>query len=304
MERLFDTFSVANRASTPGGENCGHSMMPFAISAIRTMTDYAMPHGLRRGCARRWHASVVALLLACPALTAAQGATPRATDLPNTLPQNAPVLGAHTLLAHSEGEGVSPAITAPIETQPAGSTFIVLNGGYAKNGNAPVDNYANRWKRVGSRVVFNGYGGAFDVTAYVAVAGKGGSAHSVRIDKSGYPEGEITVPFIEVRNAGVLKDMAQNYPAPALVMTSGEVTTTGPATLVAVWWGDGGVKTMTTRPDSGFQMIDSYLLLPDNSGVQCAVAYKQVASAGTYHVSWVGSPMQGAILWLFAFQAE
>jgi hypothetical protein len=268
------------------------------------MAGYAMPHGLRRGCARRWHATVVALLLACPALTTAQDASSPGANAPSALPQNAPVLGAHTLLTHSEGEGVSPAVTAPIETQPTGSTFIVLNGGYAKNGNRPVDNYANRWKRVGGHVVFNGYGGAFDVSAYIALAGKGGTGHTVRIDKSGYPEGEITVPFIEVRNAGVLQDMVQNYPSPALVMTSGDVTTTGPATLVAVWWGDGGIKTMTTRPDNGFQLIDSFLLLPDNSGVQCAVAYKQVASAGTYHVSWVGSPMQGAILWLFAFQKE
>jgi len=268
------------------------------------MAGYAMPHGLRRRCAQHWHATVVALLLACPALSAAQSASTSSANAPDTLPQNASMLGAHTLLTHSEGMGVTPAVTAALETQPTGSSFIVLNGGYAKNANGPVDSYANRWKRVGSRVTFNGYGGAFDVSAYIATAGKGGAGHAVRIDKSGYPEGEITVPFVEVRNAGVLKDMAQNYPAPALVMTSGDVTTTGPATLVAVWWGDAGVKSMTTRPDNGFQMIDSYLMLPDNSGVQCAVAYRQVASAGTYHVSWVGSPIQGAILWLFAFQKE
>jgi hypothetical protein len=61
---------------------------------------------------------------------------------------------------------------------------------------------------------------------------------------------------------------------------------------------------MTARPDNDFTVIDSYLLLPDNSGVQCAVAVKQVDAAGTYHVDWVGSPIQGAILWLFAFQAK
>jgi hypothetical protein len=218
--------------------------------------------------------------------------------------QTSPALGAHTLLTHSEGMGVTPAVSSPINTQAEGSSFIVLNGGYVKNAVGPVDSYANRWKRVGDNVVFRGYDGAFDVTAYVALAGKGGSGHSVRIDKSGYPVGEITVPFVEVTHAGVLKDMAQNYPAPGLVLTSGKVTTTGPATLIAIWWGDAGVKNMTARPNNGFTVVDSYLLLPENSGVQCAVAYRQVTQAGTYEVSWVGSPIQGAILWLFAFQSK
>ncbi|MHA6203847.1 hypothetical protein ACXU4B_05430 [Dyella soli] len=218
--------------------------------------------------------------------------------------QTIPALGAHTMLTHPEGLGVTPAVTTPINTQATGSSFIVLNGGYVKNGFAPTDTYGNHWKRVGSDPVFNGYDGAFDVKAYVAQSGKGGGGHTVRIDKSGYPQGEITVPFIEVTHAGVLKDVAQNYPAPAVVMTSDSVTTTGPATLVAVWWGDAGVQRMTARPDNGFTIVDSFLQLPDSSGVQCAVAYRQVTEAGTYRVSWVGSPMQGAILWLFAFQSR
>ena len=61
---------------------------------------------------------------------------------------------------------------------------------------------------------------------------------------------------------------------------------------------------MTAVPNNGFSVIDSFLKLPDNSGVQCAVAYKQVATAGTYNVSWTGAPIQGAILWLFAFQSR
>ncbi|WP_243049108.1 hypothetical protein [Dyella sp. RRB7] len=218
--------------------------------------------------------------------------------------QSIPALGAHTLLTHSEGMGVTPALSTPIDTQPSGSSFLVLNGGYVRNAVAPTDSYANHWKRVGDSVVFHGYDGAFNVTAYVALAGQGGAKHTVRIDKSGYPEGEITVPFVEVTHAGVLKDMAQNYPSPGLVLTSGSVTTTGPATLIAVWWGDAGVKNMSARPNNGFTVIDSYLLLPENSGVQCAVAFKQVTQAGTYDVSWVGAPIQGAILWLFAFQAK
>ncbi|SFS17058.1 hypothetical protein SAMN05216570_3456 [Dyella sp. OK004] len=217
---------------------------------------------------------------------------------------DAPVLGAHTLLTHSEGMGKSPAVTEPLDTQPSGSALIVFNGGYASNDARPVDSYANRWKQLGRSVYYNGYGGSFNVSAYVALNAKGGAQHTVRIDKPGNASGEISVPFIEVKQAGVLQDVAQNYPETGLVLTSGNVTTTGPATLIAVWWGDGGVKHMTARPDNDFTVIDSYLLLPDNSGVQVAVASRQVTTAGTYHVSWVGSPIQGAILWLFAFQAK
>lgn len=215
-----------------------------------------------------------------------------------------PALGSHTMLNHSEGKGVSPAVTAPIDTQPEGSSFIVLNGGYADNARPPTDNYDNRWKHLGDTVTYgNGYTG-FNVNAYIALHGKGGKGHTVRMDKPAQPAGEISMPFIEVTHAGVLQDVAQNYPSAGLVLTSGSVTTTGPATLVAVWWGDGGVTHMTAHPDNDFTVIDSYLLMPDNSGVQCAVAYRQVDAAGTYNVRWIGSPIQGAILWLFAFQAK
>jgi hypothetical protein len=219
-------------------------------------------------------------------------------------PQQTPSLGAHTLLAQSEGLGTNPAVTAPIATQPHGSSLIVFNGGYSSTSARPVDSYANRWKQLGDTVPYgNGYGDRFDLKAYVALSAKGGSNHTVSIAKPSEAAGEISVPFIEIRQAGVLQDVVQNYPPASLVMTSGRVTTTGPAVLLAVWWGDGGVKRMTAVPNNGFAVIDSFLKLPDNSGVQCAVAFKQVSAAGSYDVSWTGVPVQGAILWLFAFQS-
>lgn len=214
-----------------------------------------------------------------------------------------PSLGGHTLLAQSEGLGTSPATTEPIDTQAGGSTLIVFNGGYSSNDAYPVDSYANHWKQLGAAVPYgNGYGDRFDVKAYIALAAKGGPNHTVRLAKPGNAVGEISVPFIEIRHASVLQDVAQNYAPAGLTLHSGSVKTTGPATLIAVWWGDGGVKRMTAVPTHGFTVIDSYLKLPDNSGVQCAVAVRQVDAAGTYDVSWIGAPIQGAILWLFAFQ--
>jgi hypothetical protein len=214
-------------------------------------------------------------------------------------------LGAHTLQTQSEGLGTNPVITEPITTQPHGSSLIVFNGGYSSNALDPIDSYGNHWKQLGNDVPFgNGYGDRFNAKAYVALAAKGGPGHTVTFIKNGNAQGEISVPFVEIKDAGVLKDVSQTYAPTGTVMTSGSVTTTGPATLIAVWWGDGGIKRMSAVPNNGFEIIDSFLKLPDNSGVQCAVAYKQVATAGKYNVSWTGAPAQGAILWLLAFQSK
>lgn len=240
-------------------------------------------------------------------------------------PPQVPALGAHTLLVQSEGKGSDPAVSAPIDTQAHGSSLLLLAGGYASNASVPTDTYGNHWKPLGSSVVYRGYEGRFSARAFVATDAVGGSHHQVRIAKPGDAVGEISAPFIEIRHAGVLQAVAQNYPAPGFftrledrvwrratgaapdtsaTLTSGTVATTGPATLVAVWWGDGRTLKMTATPDHGFRVIDQFLDLPPNSGVQCAVAVKQVDGPGNWNVSWTGAPAQGAILWLFAFQAR
>jgi hypothetical protein len=73
--------------------------------------------------------------------------------------------------------------------------------------------------------------------------------------------------------------------------------------LVAWWWGDADVRyNKTAVPDSGFSVIDS--VLAEGALVQCAVAVRQVDSAGTYHVTWNATPLQGAQLWIVAVQTS
>ena len=247
-------------------------------------------------------------------------------DVGSTM-QHPTALGAHTMLNQSEGDGSSPAVTSAIHTQDGGSSLLVLVAGHADNDAEPTDSYANTWKRVGDAVTYNGYDGRFNARAYIAIGAHVGKRHTVQVLKAGSPNGEITIPFIEIVQAGKLQDVAQNYPTPGVTaraankltrawqgmtggpdttnttLTSGTVTTTGPATLVAVWLGEAYIYNMSAVPGDGFKVIDSYLHLPPNSGVQCAVAIKQVDKAGTYSVTWNDSPAQGAILWLFAFQA-
>jgi hypothetical protein len=84
-------------------------------------------------------------------------------------------------------------------------------------------------------------------------------------------------------------------------LTSKRVTTTGPATLIAFWWGDADVsQDKTAVPNNGFVVIES--VLTSGALVQGAIAVKNVAAAGTYDVAWTATPRQGAQLWLVAVQ--
>lgn len=262
---------------------------------------------LRRG----WLAIPMALLpaavawcgqSAAPAADGSGQATRPATTVTPAASASAS-LGAHTLLGQEDGRGTSPAVTAPVDTQPAGSSFVVFNAGFVVNTLAPTDNKGNVWTQLGPAVVYNGYDGAFDIKAYTALAGHGGTGHVISIVKNGRPEGELTLPFIEIRDAPILQAVAQNYPAAGPQASSGTVTTTGPAVLLAFWWGDGYFLSQTAIPDNGFSIIENFVDLPPSSAVQCVVAYRQVSAAGTYHVTWQQSPEQGAVLWLLAFQA-
>ena len=213
-------------------------------------------------------------------------------------------LGQHTLLWHEDGNGPSTAITQPITTQAQGSFLVAFNAGFVSNNSTPTDNKGNTFRPLGDPAIYRGYDGRFNVKAYFVQAAHGGSGHQVSIVKNGVPAGELTLPFIEVTNAGTnMPIVAASYPASGSVLTSASVTTTGPATLLAFWFGDGGGLQHSAVPNNGFQIIENFVDLPPNSAVQCVVAARQVTAAGTYKVSWSNSPQQGAPLWLFAFPA-
>lgn len=213
-------------------------------------------------------------------------------------------LGAHVLLWHEDGAGPSVANTPPINTQASGSTLIAFSAGYTSNNQGPTDNKGNTWAMLGVPVVYRGYNGEFNVKAYIVNSASGGNGHIVSIVKNAVPSGEITVPFIEIRQAPALHAVAQNYPNSASVVTSASVSTTGPATLLAFWWGDATGLQHSAIPNNGFSIIENFVNLPPNSAVQCVVAARQVTTAGTYNVSWTQNPAEGAVLWLMAFQGD
>lgn len=216
----------------------------------------------------------------------------------------APSLGSHALLGQEHEYAPNPATTTPVDTQQSGSSFVVFNAGSIGNARMPTDTHGNQWTLLGDPVVYHGYDGRFDVKAYTALAGHGGANHAVSIVKDGQPSSELTLLFVEVRNASRLQQVAQTYASKGPSATSDTVVTTGPAVLLAVWWGDGPFKSQWAIPGDGFTTIENFVDLPPNSAVQAVAAVRRVDAAGSYAVTWQQSPEQGAILWLMAFQAE
>ncbi|MGH6810873.1 MAG: hypothetical protein ACREDM_00535 [Methylocella sp.] len=134
---------------------------------------------------------------------------------------------------------------------------------------------------------------------YGSLSAVGGSGHKVTAPMHGSESDEITLAAVEIKNGGVIQD-AQWNKVTVPPQTSLNVTTTGPATLVAVWVGDSSAASVTASPDNGFTVINSQLLA--GCDVEAVVATKDVSIAGTYNVTWTATPTQGAHMWLVAVQ--
>jgi hypothetical protein len=217
----------------------------------------------------------------------------------------APTLGAHELTYYPYGTtGPNPLVTPAMNTQATGSTLLacVARGkkvNFDPLSSRPTDNKSNGWYSALS-IVHPYTGWANSGTQLFGVAdAKGGTLHVVQ---TAFPDSdEITMAAVEIRNGGLIKDAKWNQVAKGSPLTSQSVTTTGPATLVAFWWGDGDVNVPHAAvPNNGFVVIDS--LLSQGALIQCAVATKNVTAAGTYNVTWNSNGLEGAQLYLVAVQ--
>ena len=162
----------------------------------------------------------------------------------------------------------------------------------------PTDNKGNAFKLLGVHDYSPNYPNSGEALYAVAQA-VGGAGHifSTRLTISD----EVTFSVIEVKNGGLVQDAKWNKASTGASNTSATVTTTGPATLVAIWAGDGAAARMTAVPDNGFTVVESQLV-NTTCAVQAVVATKHVPAAGTFDVSWSVTPPQGANLWLAAVQ--
>lgn len=260
-------------------------------------------------------------------LAAGCGKSPATPDSPGMKPMDAapvdvpphmpgtPGAAAHGLAYYKLADPNYPSSTTSISTpklttSATGSTIVVSVGrgdGTKFTGATVTDTAGNApYQKQGPHpyTAFPESGTAL----YTFTGARGGPGFQVTTSTGQNAKGqldEITIAAVEVVEGTQIQDQQWNevvQPSTPVPVTSKSVTTTGPATLVAFWWGDGFPRTpQSASPDSGFTLIDTNAQETD-SFVQCAVAVKNVPAAGTYSVTWTSTPIQGAQLWLVAVQ--
>jgi len=213
-----------------------------------------------------------------------------------------PTLGAHNLVYVEMNETVAFVPTAPpMATQVSGSTILACVGrGEITQHALPADNMGNTPVQQDTAHTYTEW--PTSGTALYAIPSAAGGGGHVITAANPNPDDEVTLAVVEVMNGGLIQDVKWNEVLAPAPLTSQSVTTTGPATLVAFWWGDAGEPdNKTATPSDGFVICDAILL--EGALVQCAVATKDVSTAGTYSVTWDATPQQGAQLWLIAVQS-
>jgi len=228
-------------------------------------------------------------------------------------PGNMPSVGAHAINFYHQNDSTAASISTPVMATHAGSTIVVSVGRGVYDtfllpdalptdtkGNAPYRelgdaNKYTRWTSSGTAL-------------YASESARGG-ANQVITTKTTAGD-EVTLAAVEVVDGTHVEDFTWNevvqpdpIPTPPVTLTSGSVKTTGPATLIAFWWGDGYPDTtpQTATPNNDFIPIEANVQ-ELHAFVQCAVAVRSVTKAGTYDVTWTATPAQGAQMWLIAVQ--
>ncbi len=306
--------TAATRGCGGSASNRHRSACRRAATARSSRCCRASPRQ-RTSCAARWGSRSARMtnrmprpdLLVAHALVALAAAcsspktldAPASIDLPGNVPGQ-PGVGAHGLAFYRlSANGQTSIATPPLATQPSGSTLIVgVARGNASAFALPTDNMGNSpYQQLGTVEPYTRYPDSGTAT-YAFPSATGGAGLAVRT--STVAQDEITISAVEVTGATHVQD-AQWIEQLAAPLASKSVTTTGPATLVAFWWGDAPEpNNKTATPNNGFVVLDS--ILASGALVQGAVAVKNVGQAGTYDVTWVATPAQGAQLWLIAVQ--
>lgn len=255
------------------------------------------------------HARMMAAsLLAVMGCASSGGGSDASTgpDAPRT--PGTPSAGAHGMhwyhLGQDPQHDSATSITTPaMNVQPSGSTIIVSIGrgeldAFALANALPTDNQGSSpYQQIDQTHKYDAWPSGTALYAYPSA--KGGSDFRVTTGTDG--SDEITIAAVEVIEGTRIQQYAWNQVAES-PNKSKSVTTTGPATLVAFWWGDGFPHDpQNATPNNGFTRVDTNAQERD-SFVQCAVAVKNVSAAGTYDVTWTPEPAQGAQLWLVAVQ--
>lgn len=206
--------------------------------------------------------------------------------------------------------------TSTVTTEAAGSTILLgaARGTWA-NG-TPTDPFDNKSNTYGAALASGPHsytGFAASKTEVIAcTAAVGGSGHTASLGWGAGTAGsgdEVTVNLVEVDNVNKVQSSSW-VDQPNLVNTSASnnVTTTGPAILIAYFWGYGNTGQLHVfRPQTaGFYRLAAACTDGDPVGaagyIQCTVLWKQVSAAGTYNCVASGTAQEGAQIYLVALQ--
>jgi len=223
-------------------------------------------------------------------------------------PLAGPSLGAHSADFQIQDSGVSPA-SVTLSTQASGSTMLgFLMCAFSEIG--PVAD--NKGNGAYTLVDSSGYAGGlwpdYGLEVYAKTGAVGGSSHTLSATKSVHSTYESTLIGVEIKGAGTIQDhsiVARAAAGAGVATTSGNVTATGPARLVACWTGDGGTSlpSQAVTLPSGWSFVES-LFLAGTSYIQACVAVADaVVPAGTYSMSFTPVSNQGGVVSLLALQA-
>ena len=145
-----------------------------------------------------------------------------------------PTLGGHGLAFHISQGSVGAWLSVPAMSTQSGSTMLAFVGkGSVWNLSPPIDDKGNtpnvqvgpihkytKWPGEGTAIY------AFNTIVC-------GTNHIVSVDDANVWD-EVTFAAVEVRNGGLIQDFKWNEVLRSATQTSLSITTTGPATLVAV----------------------------------------------------------------------
>lgn len=179
-----------------------------------------------------------------------------------------------------------------------GATWIIGRGG--KTGDqatAPTDSRGNTFTLIDSVHEYDDWAG-YGSSAWICSGGTGGPGHQFQCNVTLDDEHTFTVVEVVGDNLVVEDAAFKQIPNASAGGThqSDPVTTAGPATLIAHWWGAnpvGGGNHIVTA-NNGFVLIDSWGIDNANGYVQHYVFAKTVGVGGTYDITFTQSPAQGA----------
>ena len=193
----------------------------------------------------------------------------------------------------------------------AGSVLVVglARGAWSAAPGGPSDSFGNTYAALGGTHAY-GMWPSSATTLYGSLDAMGGDSHvfSMAWGDIGGAGDEVTLAAIEVRGGTRIEDVSWVERSAATTLSSLPVHATGPALLIAYWFGTGTVRPAgsahVATPGSGFTIVPGatgLVSLSTNGYIQVAVATRAVDVAGDYTATWTTDD-EGAQLYLVAVQ--